>query len=363
MGPSPGRPTLVDMGVEAGPGAEVALLAAARAGDDVAFGRLVGPLRDELRAHCYRMLGSLHDAEDAVQDTLDRAWRGLAGFEDRGSIRPWLFKIATNRSLTLIERRGRRELPGDLSLDDAPPGEGRRLQPYPDGLLGWTAELDPEARVVARESVELAFVAALRHLSGAQRAVLLLRDVLGYTARESADLLETTVTSVNSALRRARKALADRLPEATQQQTLTALGDATRRDVARRYAAAWEAGDVDSIVAMLTEDATYSMPPLTTWYEGRDGIRGFLVEGMRRRWRFRPAGANAQLAFGTYMWDEERGRYIAAGLDLLVLRGARIAAVVSFLDADLTEFGLPEELDDGDSATRDDFPVPRGLSS
>ena len=322
-----------------------ALLVAARAGDGDAFGRLVGPLRDELRAYCYRMLGSVHDAEDAVQDTLDRAWRGLERFEDQGSIRPWLYKIASNRSLTIIERRGRRELPTDLSPEGAPLAEAAWLEPYPDRLMGWAAGLSPEARAVARESVELAFVAALQHLSARQRAVLLLRDVLGYPASEVAGLLDTTVPAVNSTLQRVRKVLAGLLPETSQQRTLDALGDTARRDLAKRYMTAWEAGDVDAIVAMLTEDARYSMPPLRVWYEGHGGIRGFLVDAvLGHRWRFLPARANGQLAFGTYRWSDERGAYVPAGLDVLVVRGRRVAEVVSFLDAHLPTFGLPAQL-------------------
>ncbi|GAA2587500.1 sigma-70 family RNA polymerase sigma factor [Actinomadura fulvescens] len=321
------------------------LLAAARAGDKEAFGLLVGPLREELRAHCYRMLGSVHDADDAVQDTLDRAWRGLGRFEDRGSIRPWLYKIATNRSLTLAERRGRRELPTDLSPGNAPLTESAWLEPYPERLMNWTARLTPEDRAVARESVELAFVAALQHLSPSQRAVLILRDVLGYSARETADLLDSTVTAANSSLQRARKAVAGLLPDATQTQTVATLGDETVRDLAQRYVTAWEAGDVNSIVAMLTQDAKYSMPPLTEWYAGRDDIRGFLVEGpLRHRWRFLPTRASGHLAFGTYMWDDDRAVYAPAGLDLLVLRGGHVAEVVSFLEVDFPAFGLPAEL-------------------
>jgi RNA polymerase sigma-70 factor (ECF subfamily) len=190
--------------------------------------------------------------------------------------------------------------------------------------------------------VELAFVAALQHLTAVQRAVLLLRDVLGYAAGEVAGLLDTSVAAVNSALQRARKVLAGSLPERTQQRTLGELGEEGRRELAQRYARAWEAGDVEAIVNMLTEDAKYSMPPLTAWYAGRDGIRAFLADGpSRSRWRFVPVGANGQLAFGTYRWDE-RGGYVPAGLDVLVVRGGRVAEVVSFLDADFAEFGLPD---------------------
>ncbi|MBY8875137.1 sigma-70 family RNA polymerase sigma factor [Micromonospora sp. PLK6-60] len=314
-------------------------LAAARAGDQDAFAALVGPLRAELHAHCYRLLGSVHDADDAVQETLLRAWRSLATYEDRGSIRPWLYRIATNRCLTLIERRARRELPTELT-PAAPATEAAWLEPYPDGRLPGDG---PEARLLARESVELAFVAAVQHLSGPHRAVLLLREVLGFSARETADLLGSSVAAVNSALQRARRAVDATLPGESQRATRDRLGDRAVRELARRYAAAWETGDVDAVVALLTEDARYSMPPLPTWYAGPAGIRAFLLDGpLRWRWRLLPTAANGQLAFGTYRWVA--GAWLPSGLDVLALRGDRVAEVVSFLTADLTAFGLPASL-------------------
>jgi RNA polymerase sigma-70 factor (TIGR02960 family) len=300
---------------------------------DDRFEHLVVPYRAELLAHCYRMLGSLHDAEDAVQDSLVRAWQGLDGFEGRAPVRSWLYRIATNRCLTLIERRGRRELPADLS-PGAPLLEVAWLGPYPDDCLS------PEAGVEQRESVELAFVAALQQLSGVQRATLLLREVLGFSAAETAGLLDTSVAAVNSGLQRARRVLAERTPAVSQQ---VLLADDRTRDLAARYASAWEAADVDAIVALLAEDATYSMPPLAEWYRGRAAIRGWMLAGpLTDRWRFLPARANAQIAFGTYLWDDSRGAYAWCALDVLRLDGDRIAEVVSFLGGDPAEFGLPE---------------------
>ena len=308
-----------------------ALLTAARAGDADAFGRLVGGHRAELLAHCYRMLGSRPDAEDALQESLVRAWRALPEFR-AGALRAWLYRIATNRCLTLIEQRTRRELPADLR-PGAPLAEVAWLQPWPDRRLG------PEATAEQRESISLAFVAALQHLSGRQRAVLLLREVLGFSAAEVADQLGTSVAAVNSGLQRARAALAER-------PAVPAAPDYKIKEQADRYAAAWEAADVEAIVAMLTDDATYSMPPLPEWYRGPAAIRDFLLSGpLTHRWRFRPTSANGQPAFGTYLWDDDRDAYVWAGLDVLRFSGDRVAEVVSFLTDGLhQEFGLPPEV-------------------
>ncbi len=317
--------------------APAALLAAARSGDSDAFEQLVDPYRGELQAHCYRMLGSLHDAEDVLQETLVRAWRNLGRFDDRGFIRAWLYKIATNRCLTAIERRGRRELPADVA-SGTPTAEIVWLEPYPDNA--------PEAQYLARESIELAYVAALQHLSAIQRAVLILREVLGFSAAEVASQLDTSPASVNSALQRARKAVGSGVP--TQQSALRDLGDAAVAAIAARWADAWQSGDVEAIVAMLADDARYEMPPRPEWYRGRDQIRAFLAGGpLRSRWRFRPATANGQLAFGTYLWDDAAGAYVPGGLDVLTLRDGYVAAVTAFLTADLTRFGLPPRLGPG----------------
>ena len=335
---------------------ERALLDAARAGDEDAFRRLIEPHRRELHAHCYRMLGSIQDAEDALQDALLRAWRGLARFEGRSSLRSWLYTIATNASLKAIERRPKLILPIDYGPAADPhdgPGEPLHepvwMEPYPDQQLGLEDGLaGPDARYERRESVELAFIAALQHLPARQRAVLILREVLGFSGAEVADALETTPASVYSALQRAHKTVDERLPQQSQQQTLQALAGDGLRDIVERYVDAWERGDVDAVVAMLSEDATMAMPPLPTWYGGRDAIDAFLsgwplADGTR--WRVVPTRANGQPAFGTYGWDEQKGSFVRHALQVVALRGAQISAVTAFLTPDTFDaFGLPDEI-------------------
>jgi len=308
-------------------------LASARAGDEDAFARLVTPYRRELGLHCYRMLGSTADAADAEQETLVRAWQGLGGFDGR-HLRAWLYRIATNRCLTLIERRARRELPVTLEGGES---DVSWLEPLPGSWL----EASPEERAVDRETVRLAFVAALQHLPASQRAVLLLRDVLAFRAAEVAGILDLTVAAVNSLLQRARTAVADGLAPSP------APPDDGLGTLADRYVRAWEAGDVDRIVALLADDVRYSMPPLPRWYAGLDDVTGFLRSGpMREAWRFLPTTANGQLAFGTYLRDAERGEFRPGGLDVLTVVAGRVTEVVAFLEADLTAFGLPASLPD-----------------
>jgi RNA polymerase sigma-70 factor (ECF subfamily) len=345
------------------------LIAAAREGDEDAYRRLVEPRHAELHAHCYRMLGSVHDAEDSLQEALLRAWRGLPRFEDRSSLRAWLYKISTNTCLDELARRPKRVLPIDYGPSADPhdsPGaplvESVWIEPYPDADLA-EGRAAPDARYELRESVELAFVAALQHLPATQRAVLILREVLGFSAQEVADALDTTVASVNSALQRARKTVDERLPDQSQQATLRSLGDERIRELVQGYMEALERGDVDALVAMLAEEAAWSMPPLPRWYRGEEAIAAFLAEyPLRERWRHVPSHANGQVAVGCYMWDPERETYAAAVLDVLTLEGSRIAQVTAFLapwlygrfgelpghmtpDA-FRRFGLPDEVPD-----------------
>src|SRR3954451_7425483 len=321
---------------------ERGLLEAARSGDQGAFERLVDPYRSELHAHCYRMLGSVHDAEDAVQESLLRAWRGLAGFEGRSSLRSWLYRIATNASLTMIDKRPKRVLPIDYGpAADPHEGPGEPLiesvwvEPYADERFGVEDGLaGPEARYEQRESVELAFVAALQNLPANQRAVLILREVLGFSAKEAAETLDTTTASVNSALQRARAAVEERLPERSQQETVRALGDDALREIVDGYVEAWQRADVEAVVEMLTEDAAFSMPPLRTWFGGREEIAMFLAGWPLSgpgRWRPVYVRANGQPALAFYSWDPDEDAYMPFALNVLTLRADRISDVTAFI--------------------------------
>ena len=347
---------------------ELALVRQAKGGDERAFGELVETHRAELRAYCYRMLGSVHDAEDALQDAMLRAWRALPGFEGRSSVRSWLYSIATNTALDITRHRSRRELPvhfGPAATPGAPLGtalpDSLWLEPYPDLWLTAGPPASPEARYEQRESVELAFVVALQRLPPLQRAVLILRDVLGFAAAEAARQLGTSVPAVNSALQRARATTQSGAPARTQQSVLAALGDQRTRQIVRRYTDAMERGDADALISMLTKDATWSMPPLPTWFTGHDSLRAWLIrDPLSERWRHLPTRANGQLAVGCYLYDKRTGSYPAAVIDVLTLDGEQISAVTAFLAFDdespasqarapaaeiFARFGLPASLD------------------
>lgn len=317
-------------------------LARARAGDEQAFASLVEPLRGELHAHCYRMLGSVHDAEDALQDALLRAWRAMARFEGRSSLRSWLYTIATNTCLDQIARRPKRVLPIDYGPCTDPrgaPGEpvvgSVWIDPYPDEILGVEDGFaSPEACYELREGVELAFVAALQHLPATQRAVLILRLVLGFSAKEVAETLSTSVASVNSALQRARAAVDERVPEQSQQTTLRALGEDSVTEIVDRYVDAWERNDVKTFAAMLAEDATFAMPPLASWYDGREAIERWAAAWPLSgdwRWRALRATANGQPALGFYAWSQEDKAYRPFALNVLSLSGTRVQGVTAFI--------------------------------
>jgi RNA polymerase sigma-70 factor (ECF subfamily) len=317
-------------------------LEAAQGGDEGAFGRLVESYRSELHAHCYRMLGSTHDAEDALQDATIRAWRALPKFEGRSSLRSWLYRIATNTCLDVIAKRPKRVLPIDYGPETDPhdgPGkplvESAWVEPYPDETLGLEDGLaGPDARYEQREAVELAFIAALQLLPANQRAVLIQREVLGFSAKEVAEALDTSVASVNSALQRARKTIEERAPEQTQQATLKQLGDEKVKDLVDGYLEDWMRGDVDAVIARLSEDACFSMPPMSTWYHGHDGISIW----MRRsplsgdwKWKALLTQANGQPTLGFYSWDEEEQAYLPFALNVLTFDGEKISDVTAFI--------------------------------
>ena len=335
---------------------EDGLLEAARHGDEGAFSELIVVHRPALHAHCYRMLGSVHDAEDALQEALLNAWRALPRFEGRSSLKSWLYRIATNACLKAIERRPKRVLPIDYGAAAdphdplaAPLVESVWIEPYPDAGIELNDRLaSPDARYEQRESVELAFVAALQHIPAKQRAVLILRDVLGFSAREVAESLEMTPAAVDAALQRAHKTVDERLPAQNQQATLKALGDDGLREIVDGFIDAWERADVDAVVAMLAHDATIAMPPQPTWYRGRDAVATFLrvvalAPGMR--WRLLPAAANGQLAFGEYRWNETTKSFVGRAVMVLTLAGARVADITAFGSPELLpSFGLPQLL-------------------
>ena len=327
------------------------LLNRARAGDRDAFAALVEPHRAELQAHCYRMLGSLQDAEDAVQETLLAAWLGLAGFEGRASVRTWLYRVATNRCLNQLRSASRRPVPA-TPLPIAPPEPSRMneafwLQPYPDVLLDRLTDdaPGPEARYESREAISLAFVTALQVLPPNQRAVLLLRDVLGYRSAEAADLLGMSDDAVNGALKRARATLDASRPSGPP---APAPDSSAERNLTERFVAAFSDFDIDALMALMTDDVWLKMPPLPFEYHGRDAAREFLAAlhaRRRRHIRMVPVRANGQPAWGTYAADATGGVLHCNGLVVIALAGARIAEITRFEPAVACSFGLPRTLD------------------
>jgi RNA polymerase sigma-70 factor (TIGR02960 family) len=301
------------------------------------FTKLVDERREELRAYCYRMLGSVQDAEDALQEALISAWRGLDGFEGRANLRSWLYKIVTHACYRLIEQRQPRVLP-DQRLEAASGVELEKriddpiwLEPYP---------LPADAGFEVRESVELAFVVALQQLPAAQRAALILRDVLEFSAEETARLLDTSVASANSALQRARASVEQRAHARSQQQELAALGPDEERMLVEGYVAAWAAGDADALVRLLTEDVKFSMPPIPTWFAGREAVGRFFAERVfATPWRLVPVRASGQLAFACYQGPG----FELGALNVVSLRGKFVSELTGFLDPAVhAYFSLPK---------------------
>ena len=332
------------------------LLTRAAQGDEDAFGELTNPYRRELQAHCYRILGSMQDAEDVLQETLMGAWRGLERFEQRASLRAWLYRIATNRCLNALRDAGRRPPPAlDLPFGTPEPtrvGEPTWLEPYPDILLEGVLDASPgpDARYEIRETVELAFIAALQHLPPRQRAALVLRDVLGFHAAEVADMLDSSVDSIKSALKRARATLEQRMPP-TDRARCPLPDSPGERELVRRFADAFQADDINGLVALLTEDVWLTMPPTMLEYQGPTLIASFLRENVTwrrgQRYRLVPTRANTQPAFGCYRTDAQAPIAHATGLVVLTLEGERIAAITQFMNPGiLSRFGLPRTLPD-----------------
>jgi RNA polymerase sigma-70 factor (TIGR02960 family) len=327
------------------------LIDRARAGDGSAFRQLIEPHRRELQVHCYRMLGSLQDAEDAVQDTLLSAWQGLDGYEGRASVRTWLYRIATNRCLNAL-RSAKRRPAKEWDIKEIEPPEPTRLgevvwlEPYPDALLeDVPSVLGPEARYEQTEAISLAFVTALQLLPARQRAVLILREVLGYRAHEVADMLGGTVDSVNSALKRARAGLQRGLPATGTHEPPPVPGSPAEQALVAKFVRAYQSGNVDALVALLTEDVSISMPPIPLEYQGRNVVARFYATVMRggRNYDLVPTRANGQLAFGAYHRGRGGIRH-GAGLLVLTVTGDQISGMTRFDNSVLPWFGLPGSL-------------------
>jgi RNA polymerase sigma-70 factor (TIGR02960 family) len=326
------------------------LMVRSRAGDGDAFRELTEPFRRELQVHCYRMLGSVQDAEDAVQETLLAAWQGLAGFEGRASLRTWLYRIATNRCLNARRSAGRRaakewDVPGVVPPEPTRLGEVVWLEPLPGRLVeaALGAPLGPEARYEQSESVSLAFVTALQLLPPRQLAVLVLRDVLGFRAQEVAGMLDASVEAVKSALKRARAGLSYGQPAGDREPPVS--GSPAEQAVVARFVRAWEAADIDALVAVLTDDVFMAMPPMPFEYQGRDVVARFSagIFGAGRRFDLLPVRANGQPAFGAYLRGSD-GVSHGVGLYVLTLAGDRVSGLTRFESGVLTGFGLPRSL-------------------
>ena len=323
------------------------LIDLARAGDGEAFRQLVGPYERELQLHCYRMLGSVADAEDAMQDALLAAWQGLRGYEGRASVRTWLYRVTTTRCLNVRRSARRRQVtlpPGPPPPEPTRLGEVTWLEPCPDSLMEALpdAEPGPEARYEAREAISLAFITAVQRLPPRQRAVLILRDVLGFPAGEAARIVGSTEESVTSALKRARATL--RQHDANTAEPAPAPESAREKQLIERLTRAYEAGDVDGIIALFTDDAWLTMPPAPLEYQGHGPIARFLTEiAFRggRTYRLVPVRANGQLAFGAYLHAPQPGDERANGLLVLTLSGDRIQAMTRFTSSVFPRFGLP----------------------
>jgi RNA polymerase sigma-70 factor (ECF subfamily) len=331
------------------------VVAAARAGNESAFGALVERYRRELQVHCYRMLGSFEDAEDLVQETFLRAWRRHESFEGRSTFRAWLYRIATNACLDFLDRHPRQPLPRqvDPQMSALPPAEIPWLQPYPDRLLEPIAPSDaePDAAIVAKETIELAFLAAIQHLPPRQRAVLILRDVLGWSANETAALLEVSIAAVKSALQRARPTLKEHLPEQRLHWAPAVAPTVEERTLLQRYMDAHERADINTLAELLREDALLTMPPHPMWFVGRASIMAFTINVFdptsplyHGHWRSLPTSANRQPAAAHYVKMPGDSLYRAQVLDVLRVEHGQVAEIIAFVPELFPAFGLPTTL-------------------